>query len=736
MSSTEVSIRLSLKDADTVHKGLVSLGPAGERAMERIARATPRASRTLNAFNRTTREVRNGFDLFAARLGPVGAGLTALGPAGLAAAAGIAGVALALKALSTQTRQALSDIQALQKEANIAGVGVEAFQELSAVARDFSVTTEELSDGLKELQIRADEFAVTGKGPGAEAFERLGFTQQELAEGLKDTTGLFTEVISRIEELDGAAQLRVLDEVFGGQAGEKFVGVLEGGAVAVQRIVKEARAAGEVIDKEMVQRSEETRRELERMEKIIDVQLTQAFVDLGPILVEFVGYFAEAARLVSEIVSDFKDLDQRPTSVLEARSKELSDQIRTIEAATNLPGASLGVGESRRAARIAELQGELDQITEVLVARNGSKGRPRGSRRGTNTSANPIQDTIKNLEFERAQLGRTDIGRSIFTALRQAGLENVNSNDVEVQRIRELVTEIQNLTQAEKDLEAARKEGARLTESLETAEETYQREVTETNALLQQGAIDAQTAARAHEDAENRKLDASRKAADGIQRAVRNYVDQAGDAATSFDQITTDAFVGFEDAIIGLADSTETASQRMVNALRGIAEELARIGIRRTITVPLADAIFGSADGGGGGFLSGLFHTGGIAGSVGPSRRVSPLLFAGAPRFHSGGLVGGSEVPAILRKGEEVLTENDPRHRRNFGMMGGVVINSSVSFETPPTNRDGQPDEEVMAQIAEVIDQQIDSTATRVFYREAEKSSRRGRTPGRVGNVY
>lgn len=76
------------------------------------------------------------------------------------------------------------------------------------------------------------------------------------------------------------------------------------------------------------------------------------------------------------------------------------------------------------------------------------------------------------------------------------------------------------------------------------------------------------------------------------------------------------------------------------------------------------------------GFL-GLFgagHKGGLVGSrwVGsgnPSRMVSPLVFAGAPRFHDGGLPGlrPGEVPAILKKNEEVLNENDPRNILNGG---------------------------------------------------------------------
>lgn len=54
-------------------------------------------------------------------------------------------------------------------------------------------------------------------------------------------------------------------------------------------------------------------------------------------------------------------------------------------------------------------------------------------------------------------------------------------------------------------------------------------------------------------------------------------------------------------------------------------------------------------------------HSGGVIGSAGMTRRrVNPFAFVGAPRYHGGGIAGKApgEVPAILQKGEAVLTKN------------------------------------------------------------------------------
>jgi hypothetical protein len=68
-------------------------------------------------------------------------------------------------------------------------------------------------------------------------------------------------------------------------------------------------------------------------------------------------------------------------------------------------------------------------------------------------------------------------------------------------------------------------------------------------------------------------------------------------------------------------------------------------------------------------WLASLFHTGGTAGAASSYRSVSPSMFAGAPRFHTGLLPG--ELPAILLKGEAVL--NTGLTDRIGSTMGGLA---------------------------------------------------------------
>jgi uncharacterized protein (TIGR02594 family) len=72
---------------------------------------------------------------------------------------------------------------------------------------------------------------------------------------------------------------------------------------------------------------------------------------------------------------------------------------------------------------------------------------------------------------------------------------------------------------------------------------------------------------------------------------------------------------------------------------------------------------------------AGVMHTGGIVGSGGTTRSVWPGVFAGAARFHTGGVIGlrPREIPIIAERGEEMLTRDDPRHILNGGGQDGAA---------------------------------------------------------------
>ena len=79
--------------------------------------------------------------------------------------------------------------------------------------------------------------------------------------------------------------------------------------------------------------------------------------------------------------------------------------------------------------------------------------------------------------------------------------------------------------------------------------------------------------------------------------------------------------------------------------------------------------------------MAGVFHEGGLVGAGGSTRAVPASVFSGAQRYHSGGFPGlrPDEVPAILQRGERVLSRDEVRR----GGGGSSIV---MNITTPDAN--------------------------------------------------
>ena len=150
---------------------------------------------------------------------------------------------------------------------------------------------------------------------------------------------------------------------------------------------------------------------------------------------------------------------------------------------------------------------------------------------------------------------------------------------------------------------------------------------------------------------------AARGGIGGVEQAVEDYVSHATDAFSRAQEAAERSFRGAEDALVDFVTTGKFGFRDLVDS---IVSDLARLAIQQQITGPIFNALGGLFGGGGGAAPSGLGfgirHGGGLAGGPGRTRSgVNPLVFAGAPRLHFGG-IAGDEVPTILRRGEGVFT--------------------------------------------------------------------------------
>lgn len=268
----------------------------GTRSYQGLRRGSASATRQMEAdMNRATTRINQALASTTARIGSFSRAFA--GGAVLGVVTG------ALASVNMNIGETIKGIATLGDEAKRAGVSATAFQEWKFVAEQNRIGIDSMVDGLKELNLRADEFIVTGKGPAAEAFRRLNYDAADLARGLDDPSELLLEIVDRLGDLDSAAQIRVADEVFGGTAGERFVELLGQGEEGLRRTIERAHEVGAVLDDEMIQKAAE----LDRKWGELQTRVGTFFKSLAVGSVEFAS---QVAGMREELDGLFRSYEQ------------------------------------------------------------------------------------------------------------------------------------------------------------------------------------------------------------------------------------------------------------------------------------------------------------------------------------------------------------------------------------------------------------------------------------------
>lgn len=155
------------------------------------------------------------------------------------------------------------------------------------------------------------------------------------------------------------------------------------------------------------------------------------------------------------------------------------------------------------------------------------------------------------------------------------------------------------------------------------------------------------------------------------------------DLSTLTDTVSDSLQGGLEGLFTDFISGTKSAKEAFSDFAQGVLTEVSKIIAKLLIQLAvqsMLNAYTGGASSGSAGLMSmiGMKHSGGlIGGAGGMSRYASMSLFAGAPRYRTGGEIGlkPNEIPIIAMKGEEMLTESDPRHRKNLGKGSSSTAN-------------------------------------------------------------
>jgi len=295
-------------------------------------------------------------------------------------------VATGVAAITTGAAQAVRGIADIDREAKRAGLSLTAFQELKFVSEQNRIEIDQMVDGLKELQLRADEFIVTGAGPAEEAFRRLGYNVTELKRRLEEPEELFLDIIDRMEDLDRAGQIRVADEVFGGTAGERFVELLAQGDEGLRQTILRAHEVGAVLDAELIDKAQEIDRRFNELSARVSSFGKRVAVEFADAAVEAVDLRAKLNELFPnegqgravlgdeafDALEDNRDaVDAAAVNIGELREQYIGlaeDADRTANALTQAANLARSWGYDEVAATLADSATEMRDLSDQFKA--------------------------------------------------------------------------------------------------------------------------------------------------------------------------------------------------------------------------------------------------------------------------------------------------------------------------------------------------------------------------------
>lgn len=269
------------------------------------------------------------------------------------AVAAVAGLAMTFKEIADSVAE-------VDREARKAGVTSKVWQQWSYVATATGMSIDGVTDALKELNIRGDEFARTGKGSAQEWFERFGYTAEEVGRKLQEPNAFLDELIGKIQQLDRAGQTRALDGLFGGQGAEELAKVLGMSVTEIQKMRGEAATFTD----EQIEAAKKIDREFSTMWRNFMVYAKQAAVEgvnVASKVIDFINNPGDPGGKRYKALVDRYNSPEQQLKRLQAQREKIVRQIADTEAN---PFSALKEAELRQLrASLAAIDEQIHDVT-------------------------------------------------------------------------------------------------------------------------------------------------------------------------------------------------------------------------------------------------------------------------------------------------------------------------------------------------------------------------------------
>lgn len=243
---------------------------------------------------------------------------------GIAKLSGLLGT-LSVTGFALAVKGSLSFADSIDKAAKAAAVSTEFLQELRFAGDQLGVSTKLIDEGFRRFGRRLGKFVNDEGGPAADAIKKLGINVFDAQDKFIGAEASFDKFVEKFETLPTFLQKSAFAaEAFGDDAGPKLALALAEGTDGIARLRQEARDLGLVLSDELIDGAVESSNELSKMTNVIKTQLTQAFLNLKPVILTVTSSILALTTALSDFFTTTK---KEALSDLTKRAKDLTDEL-------------------------------------------------------------------------------------------------------------------------------------------------------------------------------------------------------------------------------------------------------------------------------------------------------------------------------------------------------------------------------------------------------------------------
>lgn len=570
-------------------------------------------------------------------------GMASVGFEKLAGAAGAFLTVAAVQQLGMAVRDAANKLGDLKDAAEAIGITTDALQQLQYAAQLSGVSSDVLQGSLQKLTKNLGDAAMGGTA-AKKSFDTLGLSGASLAAmPVNEALGLIGDKLAAVEN---PAQRATLATDLFGKSGLAMVNMLADGSAGLNAMADEAAKLGVVINRDVIENAAAAADKLDAMSMVISANLTQALVNLAPLLVSSAQGIASIAAAANQFL--FGDLNYY---------KAVGDSFKYVK-----DNAGVAANEVKA---YTDAQAKLNEVQNAPVGNRGAAAQREAQIKAADDATRAAgAQLIAAVEADKAQKG--------LVQTYKASIDAVSGHSSELQ------TEISLLGQsAEAKIKAnAAQEKAATIERLMTQAMAANGTVSETQRLniealatqqeqltiaLEMGKI-AQTGA-------NKGMSDSAIAALKAKDALAVYKGQVQDLGLTlneFETISSTIQSSMEDAFMGIVDGTSSAKDAFKSMAADIIKELYRV-----LVVQRMVGQVGTATTAGSGLLGFIGGALGIAGKAagGPLQAGQPSVVG----EHGRELFVPSSAGRVL---------SVPQSKAAVGGGGGITVMQTINVTT------------------------------------------------------